>query len=74
MEKKGDVILDKKWDFLEVNGNDILSGVYLYKTIDELGITKEEIKNRFLNFCQGYGATLKGCEKDVTQFQIKEGE
>jgi len=73
-EKKGDFILDKKWDVVgKSSGNDILSGVYLYKTIDELGITKEEIKNRFLNFCQGYGATLKGCEKDVTKIPDKRG-
>jgi hypothetical protein len=52
-EKKQDFILDKRFDVLgKSSGNDILSGVYHYKTPDELEIEEEDIKKKYLLFCK----------------------
>jgi len=50
-EKREQFILDKRFDVVgKSSGNDILSGVYCYKTIDK--IEKEEIQNKYLLFCR----------------------
>jgi hypothetical protein len=52
-EKRQDFILDKRFDVLgKSSGNDILSGVYHYKTPDELEIEEEDIKKKYLLFCK----------------------
>ena len=54
-EKKQDFILDKRFDVVgKSSGNDILSGVYIYKTPDELGLTTDEIRTKYLLFCKKY--------------------
>ena len=65
-EKSNRFIIDKRWDVVgKSSGNDILSGVYSYKNIDELGLDRDEIKGKFLDFCQT--SNLKNCEKDVSK-------
>ncbi len=69
-EKKQDFILDKRWDVVgKSSGNDILSGVYSYKKIDDLALSKEEIKSKFLDFCEKY--SLKNCDKEVNKIPDK---
>ncbi len=68
-EEKKDFEVSKRWDVLgKSSGNDILSGVYSYKTIDELGLSEEEIKNKFLDFCEK--RALKW-EKEVSKIPDK---
>ncbi len=52
-EKKGDFILDKKFDIKgKSSGNDILSGVYTYKSIEELGFSnRDEVRELYFEFC-----------------------
>ncbi len=50
-EKRKDFILDKRFDVVgKSSGNDILSGVYHYRTVDES--EKEDIQNKYLLFCK----------------------
>ena len=50
-EKKQDFILDKRFDVVgKSSGNDILSGVYYYKIVDES--EKEDIQKKYLLFCK----------------------
>jgi len=50
-ENRKDFILDKRFDVVgKSSGNDILSGVYYYKTVDES--EKEDIQNKYLLFCK----------------------
>ena len=54
-EKRMNFVLDKRFDVIgKSSGNDILSGVYHYKTCKELGVDKEEIQTKYLNFCKKY--------------------
>ena len=72
-EKRAEFILDKKWDVVgKSSGNDVLSGVYSYKSIDELGLSVEEIRDKFLSFCQKYN--LKSYEKDISKIPNKKNE
>jgi len=50
-EKRQNFILDKRFDIVgKSSGNDILSGVYYYKTVEEA--EKEDIQKKYLRFCK----------------------
>lgn len=52
-DKREDFILDKRFDVVgKSSGNDILSGVYSYKIVDDS--EKENIQKKYLNFCKKY--------------------
>ncbi|RBQ25781.1 hypothetical protein [Arcobacter sp. CECT 9188] len=50
-EVKMDFILDKKFDTKGGQKNDLRNGVYLYKKISELGLSREEVERLYLQFC-----------------------
>ncbi|WP_457564149.1 hypothetical protein [Caminibacter sp.] len=54
-ENKKDFILDKKFDTKGGQKNDLRNGVYLYKNISEYGLSREEVENKYLAFCQKNG-------------------
>jgi len=51
-ENKMDFILDKKFDTKGGQKNDLRNGVYLYKKISELGLSREEAEKLYLDFCE----------------------
>lgn len=51
-ETKMDFILDKKFDTKGGQKNDLRNGIYLYKKISELGLSREEVEKLYLNFCE----------------------
>jgi hypothetical protein len=51
-ETKMDFILDKKFDTKGGQKNDLRNGVYLYKKVSELGLSREEVEKLYLNFCE----------------------
>ena len=51
-ETKMDFILDKKFDTKGGQKNDLRNGVYLYKKISELGLSREEVERLYLDFCE----------------------
>ena len=53
-ENKMDFILDKKFDSVGGQSNDLRNGVYLYKNISEFGMSREEVEKLYLEFCQKY--------------------
>jgi hypothetical protein len=56
-EKKKDFILDKKFDTVGGQKNDLRNGVYLYKNISEFKLSREEVERRYLSFCEKNGLT-----------------
>ena len=54
-EKKKNFIVDKKFDTKGGQKNDLRNGVYLYKNISELGLTRENVEGLYLDFCEQYG-------------------
>jgi len=51
-ETKMDFIVDKKFDTKGGQKNDLRNGVYLYKKISELGLSREEVEKLYLDFCE----------------------
>ncbi|WP_152018404.1 hypothetical protein [Aliarcobacter butzleri] len=51
-ETKMNFILDRKFDTKGGQKNDLRNGVYLYKKISELGLSREEVKRLYLDFCE----------------------
>lgn len=51
-EAKMDFILDKKFDTKGGQKNDLRNGVYLYKKISDLGLSREEVERLYLDFCE----------------------
>lgn len=51
-ETKMDFIPDKKFDTKGGQKNDLRNGVYLYKNISELGLSREEVERLYLDFCE----------------------
>ncbi|WP_442765818.1 hypothetical protein [Sulfurospirillum cavolei] len=51
-ETKMDFIVDKKFDTKGGQKNDLRNGVYLYKKISELGLSREEVERLYLDFCE----------------------
>jgi hypothetical protein len=51
-EIKMNFVLDKKFDTKGGQKNDLRNGVYLYKKISELGLSREEVEKLYLDFCQ----------------------
>ncbi len=51
-ETKMDFIIDKKFDTKGGQKNDLRNGVYLYKKISELGLSREEAERLYLDFCE----------------------
>lgn len=51
-ETKMDFILDKKFDTKGGQKNDLRNGVYLYKKISDLGLSREEAEKLYLDFCE----------------------
>jgi len=47
-----DFILDKKFDTKGGQKNDLRNGVYLYKKISDLGLSREEVERLYLDFCE----------------------
>jgi len=64
-EKKQAFILDKKFDTVGGQKNDLRNGVYLYKNISEFGLNRKEIESLYLDFCNQYGQKVEK-EKDGT--------
>jgi len=58
-EKKQDFILDKKFDTVGGQKNDLRNGVYLYKNISELGLEREYVEGLYLNFCDKYNQKIE---------------
>jgi hypothetical protein len=51
-ETKMDFILDKMFYTKGGQKNDLRNGVYLYKKVSELGLSREEVEKLYLNFCE----------------------
>jgi len=51
-EKKENFILDKKFDTIGGQKNDLRNGVYFYKNISEFGLEREYVEGLYLNFCE----------------------
>ena len=58
-EKKEDFILDKKFDTIGGQKNDLRNGIYLYKNISEFGLEREYIERLYLHFCEKYGQKIE---------------
>ena len=58
-EKKQDFILDKKFDTIGGQKNDLRNGVYLYKKISEFGLDREYVEGLYLNFCEKYNQKVE---------------
>jgi len=58
-EKKQDFILDKKFDTIGGQKNDLRNGVYLYKKISEFGLEREYVEGLYLNFCEKYNQKVE---------------
>jgi len=58
-EKKEDFILDKKFDTIGGQKNDLRNGVYLYKNISELGLEREYVEGLYLRFCEKYNQKVE---------------
>ncbi len=58
-EKKQDFILDKKFDTVGGQKNDLRNGVYLYKKISEFGLEREYVEGLYLNFCEKYNQKVE---------------
>ena len=54
-ETKKEFIKDKKFDTLGGGKNDLRNGIYLYKKIDEFGLSREEAEAKYLSFCEREG-------------------
>jgi predicted HicB family RNase H-like nuclease len=53
-EKQLDFILDKKFDTVGGQKNDLRNGIYLYKNISEFNLTREEVEEKYLKFCEKF--------------------
>ncbi|WP_418178709.1 hypothetical protein ACNSOO_06285 [Aliarcobacter lanthieri] len=51
-ENKMDFVLDKKFDTKGGQKNDLRNGVYLYKKISELGLSRDETEKLYIDFCE----------------------
>ncbi len=51
-ENKMDFVLDKKFDTKGGQKNDLRNGVYLYKKISELDLSREETEKLYIDFCE----------------------
>ena len=58
-EKKQDFILDKKFDTVGGQKNDLRNGVYLYKKISDFGLERKYIEELYLNFCEKYNQKIE---------------
>ncbi|NOZ90935.1 MAG: hypothetical protein GXO60_06595 [Epsilonproteobacteria bacterium] len=58
-EKKQDFILDKKFDTVGGQKNDLRNGVYLYKNISEFGLDREYVEGLYLRFCEKYNQKIE---------------
>ena len=58
-EKKQDFILDKKFDTVGGQKNDLRNGVYLYKKISDFGLEREYVEGLYLNFCEKYNQKVE---------------
>jgi hypothetical protein len=58
-EKRQDFILDKKFDTVGGQKNDLRNGVYLYKNISEFGLSREYVEGLYLNFCNKYNQKIE---------------
>ena len=58
-EKNQDFILDKKFDTVGGQKNDLRNGVYLYKKISDMGLTREEVEKLYLKFCEQYNQKVE---------------
>ena len=58
-ENKQDFILDKKFDTVGGQKNDLRNGVYLYKKISDFGLEREYVEGLYLNFCEKYNQKVE---------------
>jgi len=58
-KKKKDFILDKKFDTVGGQKNDLRNGIYLYKNISEFGLEREYVEGLYLNFCEKNGQKIE---------------
>jgi len=58
-EKKQDFILDKKFDTVGGQKNDLRNGVYLYKNISEFNLEREYVEGLYLRFCEKYNQKIE---------------
>jgi len=54
-EKNTKFVKDKKFDTLGGSSNDLRNGIYLYKKIDEFGLSRDEVERMYLEFCEKEG-------------------
>lgn len=50
-EKLNDFIVDKRYEITGASSGNDIKNSYLYKTPEELGLSKETIQEKYLNFC-----------------------
>ena len=58
-EKRQDFILDKKFDTVGGQKNDLRNGIYLYKKISEFGLQREYVEGLYLDFCKKYNQKIE---------------
>jgi hypothetical protein len=73
-EKKEDFILDKKFDTIGGQKNDLRNGVYSYKNISEFGLEREYVEGLYINFCQKYNQKIERDNKGILKVPNKNNE
>lgn len=58
-EKKEDFILDKRFNTIGGQKNDLRNGVYFYKNISEFGLDREYVEGLYLNFCEKHNQKIE---------------
>ncbi len=73
-EKKQDFILDKKFDTVGGQKNDLRNGVYFYKKISEFGLEREYVEGLYLNFCEKYNQKVEQNSNGTLKVPNKKNE
>ena len=73
-EKREDFILDKKFDTVGGQKNDLRNGIYLYKNISEFGLEREYVERLYLNFCKKYNQKIEQNSNGTLKVPNKKNE
>ncbi len=73
-EKKENFILDKKFDTVGGQKNDLRNGVYLYKNISEFELERVDVEGLYLDFCEKYGQKVEKNKDGTLKVPNKKNE
>ncbi|MCK4442808.1 MAG: hypothetical protein KAU90_12440, partial [Sulfurovaceae bacterium] len=72
--KKQNFILDKKFDTVGGQKNDLRNGIYLYKNISEFGLDREYVEGLYLDFCKKYNQKIEQNSNGTLKVPNKKNE